>query len=105
MPMKRGSVAAAIGWMFLLEILLFWLPVVGSLIAGFVGGRKAGGVGQAAAAVFLPVVIFAVLLSFFATAISAVPLIGALAGFGGFVFAASHVGPLLFGAIVGGLTV
>jgi hypothetical protein len=90
--------------MFVLEILLFWLPVVGSLIAGFVGGRKAGGVGQAAAAVFLPVVVFSILLSIFATAISSIPLVGAIAGWGGFAFAASHVGPLLFGAVVGGLT-
>lgn len=102
---KRGSVAAAIGWMFILEILLFWIPVVGSVIAGFVGGRKAGGVGQAAAAVFIPAVFFAIVLSLFATAISGLPFFGMMAGFGGFAYAALHVGPLLFGAIVGGLSV
>lgn len=28
--------------MFILSILLFWLPLIGPLVAGFVGGRKAG---------------------------------------------------------------
>ena len=41
-PTRHGSVLSAIGWMFLLEILLFWIPFFGSLIAGFVGGKKAG---------------------------------------------------------------
>ena len=40
-----------------------------------------------------------------ATAVVAVPLVGAFAGLGGFMFAAFHVGPLLLGAIVGGWTV
>ena len=33
-----------------------------------------------------------------------VPLLGAIAGFGGFAIASAHVGPLLLGAIVGGAT-
>lgn len=103
-PAKHGSILSAIGWMFLLEILLFWIPFVGSLIAGFVGGRKAGGIGNAMAAVFLPIVIFSILLGMLAASVVAIPLVGAFAGLGGFAFAATHVGPLLLGAIFGGLT-
>jgi hypothetical protein len=104
-PARRGSVASAIVWMFLLEILLFWIPFFGSAIAGFVGGRKAGSVGNAVTAVFLPIVIFSIVFGLMAGALLAVPVIGAFAGLGGFVFAAMHVGPLLLGAIFGGLTV
>ena len=44
---SEGSILSAIVWMFIISILLFWLPVVGPLVAGFVGGMKAGGVGSA----------------------------------------------------------
>jgi hypothetical protein len=102
-PTRHGSVLSAIGWMFLLEILLFWIPFVGSLIAGFVGGKKAGGLGNALVAVFLPIVIFSIVLGMMAASLVAIPLVGAFAGLGGFMFAATHVGPLLLGAIAGGL--
>src|SRR5262245_36385493 len=104
-PTKRGSIPAAIGWMFLLEILLFWIPFAGSFIAGFVGGRKAGDLGNAVIAVLIPIVVFAILLGALATALIAVPIVGAFAGLGGFMFATIHAGPLLIGAAVGGLTV
>ena len=104
-PTKRGSIGSAILWMFVLEILLFWIPFVGSFIAGFVGGRKAGDVGNAMIAVFLPIIVFSIVLGLLATTLIAIPLVGAFAGLGGFMFAASHVGPLLFGAAIGGLTV
>ena len=104
-PTKRGSIPAAIGWMFLLEILLFWIPFVGSFIAGFVGGRKAGDLGNAIIAVLLPMIVFSILLGAMATALVGMPLLGAFAGLGGFMFATTHVGPLLAGAVVGGLTV
>jgi hypothetical protein len=89
--------------MFVLSILLFWLPFVGPLIAGFVGGRKAGGLGNAILAVFLPGIVFAVVLFFCATVLLAFPLLGFLAGAGGLVLATAHVGPLLLGAILGAI--
>lgn len=104
-PTKRGSIASAIAWMFLLEILLFWIPIAGSAIAGFVGGRKAGDLGNAIVAVFLPIIVFAVVLGLLATVLIPIPVLGAFAGLGGFMFAFMHVGPLLLGAAVGGLTV
>ena len=37
----RGSGRTAFTWIVLLSILLCWLPFIGPLVAGFVGGRKA----------------------------------------------------------------
>ncbi len=99
---QRGSVVAGVVWMFLISLLLFWLPFFGSLIAGVVGGKKAGGVGPAVLAVFVPALVLGVLSFVFATTVTGLPLIGAVAGAGSFVFAAVGVGPLLIGAIIGG---
>lgn len=88
--------------MFLISLLLFWLPVIGPLIAGFVGGKKAGGVGPALVAVFLPIVATGILLSLAGSALTGIPLIGALVGVGALALLLLHVGPLLLGAIIGG---
>jgi hypothetical protein len=100
---KKGSIIAGIIWMSLISLLLFWLPVIGPLVAGLVGGKKSGDVGNAIAAVFLPGIIFGILLFFLATALSGMPLIGAIAGAGGFILSLAHIGPLLLGAIIGGI--
>ncbi len=100
---RRGSIVAGALWMFLLSLLLFWLPVLGPLIAGLVGGKKAGGVGAAIAAVFLPAVFVGILLFVLFTAIG-LPLVGVLTG--GLAFltvAVTLIGPLLIGAILGGV--
>ena len=68
-----------------------------------VGRKKAGGVGSAIAAVFLPAIIFGFLLFALVTTISGIPLIGAIAGAGSAILVLAHVGPLLVGAIIGGL--
>ena len=99
---RKGSISGAMLWMTVISLLLFWLPVLGSFIAGFVGGRVAGGVGPAIIAALLPAAIFGVLLFVLATALTGLPLIGALAGAGGTVVALAHIGPLLVGAILGG---
>lgn len=98
----KGSLWAAIAWMGGLSLLLFWLPLIGPFIAGFVGGKKAGSVGNAALAVFLPGLLLAVLSFILGTMLSGLPLIGILAGFGGLVLAFSSIGPLLVGALLGG---
>lgn len=87
--------------MFILSILLFWLPIIGPFIAGFVGGRKAGTVGDAILAVLLPGLVFAVLLFVLGTTLTLIPLLGLIAGAGGLVLAFAHTGPLLIGAIIG----
>jgi hypothetical protein len=78
-----GSIVLGALWMFALSVLLFWLPVVGPLIAGVVGGKTAGSVGRAIAAVFLPAIAVACLLFVLGTSMTGLPLIGALAGMGG----------------------
>jgi len=99
----RGSVIAAMIWMAVISILLFWLPVFGSLIAGFVGGMKAGGVWNGIVAVFLPALLLAGLLFAFGSALTGIPVLGALAGMGVFVLIVAGIGPLLVGAIIGGI--
>jgi hypothetical protein len=101
---KKGSIGSAMLWMFVISILLFWLPVLGGLIAGFVGGRKAGSIGSAILAVFLPGIIFIVVLILLAASLVGIPLIGIAAPLGGVALSLLHVGPLLVGAIIGGAT-
>jgi hypothetical protein len=102
---RKGSVSSGMTWMFLISLLLFWLPVVGPLIAGIVGGKKAGGLGAALLAVFLPIIVTGVALTVFGSALTGIPLLGALLGFGVSAVLLLHVGPLLLGAIIGGLLV
>lgn len=101
MPSREGSVISAMVWMFVLSILLFWLPVAGPLIAGFVGGRKAGTVSNAIFAVILPAILFGGALFFLGSVLTGVPLLGLIAGAGGAILALAHVAPLLIGAVIG----
>jgi hypothetical protein len=103
MAEEHGSIVAAIFWMFLISLLLFWAPVAGPLIAGVVGGKAAGGVSPAIMAVLLPCIVFGALLFFVASSLTGLPFIGAVAGAGGLVLALAHIGPLLLGAIIGGI--
>lgn len=102
-PSPRSSVLAASAWMLFVSLLLFWLPFVGPLIGGVVGGRKAGEVGRAIMAAFLPAILLAIAMFLSVSLLTAVPLIGVVAGFGAFALIASNIGPLLLGAIVGAL--
>jgi len=98
----RGSIGAGVLWMSALALLLFWLPVVGPLIAGYVGGRKSGSVARAFAAAVAPAIVLTLLVSVLSTALTAVPLIGILAGFGTLIFLIGNIGPMLLGALLGG---
>jgi len=104
MAIRQGSIAGAIFWMFLISILLFWIPVLGGFLAGFVGGRMAGNVERALIAVFLPGILFAVLLFLFSGVLLHMPILGMIAGFGAVLATVLHVGPMLVGAIIGGAT-
>jgi hypothetical protein len=88
-------------WMFVLSILLFWLPVAGPLIAGFVGGRKSGGIGNAILAALLPGILLGAAAFFLASFLTLNPLFGFLTGLPIAVIALAHVGPMLAAAIVG----
>lgn len=101
---NKGSIVSACLWMFFISLILFWLPVFGSLIAGVIGGKKAGGVGKAVLAVFLPAIILGVILFMASSALSGLPIVGGVvAGLGGVTLALINVGPLLFAAVIGGL--
>ncbi len=104
---KRG-IGPAMVWMVGLSIALSWVPLLGGLVAGFVGGRKAGAIGPALAAVFLPGVILFLLTIVVGALVGWIPLIGqlwgALAGVGGWALSFLNVIPLVLGAVVGGAT-
>jgi len=95
-------------WMIGLSAGLFWLPVVGGLIAGFVGGRKAGSWGRAVAAAVLPGVLFFMVVALAGAVLGWIPVIGQLfgmlAGAGKLVLGTMHAVPLLIGAVIGGAT-
>lgn len=108
MASEGGSIIMGSIWMVILSILLFWLPVVGPLLAGVVGGKSAGGIGAGIISVFLPGIIMVLLMVFLVPALSvgSIPVIGALLAtiFSfGILFVALQVGLLLIGAIIGGL--
>ncbi len=86
-----------------LLLVLFWLPVFGPLIAGLVGGWKAGTVGRAIAAVFLPALLTGLMAFAGVTYLTDWYVWGVLAGLGGVVFSLLNIVPLLGGAVLGGL--
>ncbi len=100
---QRSSIGRASATMVGLSVLLIWLPIIGPLIAGYFGGKKAGGVGPAVMAVFLPGIIMVVITFFFGWLLSAIPIVGGLFGLAKFAVSAMQIGPLLIGAIIGGL--
>ncbi|MBS63943.1 hypothetical protein [Salinisphaera sp.] len=102
--MKQGSLVMAMIWMAVLSLLLFWLPLLGPLIAGFVGGRTAGSAGRGLLAAVLPAAVLCFVLVGFGTALAGLPLIGIIASAGLFVLIVAQSLPLLAGALVGGLT-
>jgi len=52
-------------YVFILSLILWWLPLFGQMIAGYVGGRRAGGPWKGVAAAILPVIcIYAVMTGF-----------------------------------------
>jgi len=56
---------SAAKYVLILSLVLWWLPMFGQMIAGYVGGRRAGGPWKGVAAAILPVVgIFGVMTAF-----------------------------------------
>jgi hypothetical protein len=98
---RQGSVVAAALWMMLISILLFWLPVFGPLIAGFIGGRIAGSASRGFTAAILPAIVVLV-LAIVIGGVFGFPLYGLLAGGILFVVALVHAVPVILGALIGG---
>jgi len=105
---RRGSIPQAMAWMIGLSVALFWIPFIGSLIAGFVGGRKAGGLGEGVIAALLPGVILLLTSILLGSVLGWIPVIGQLVGWllgmGAWVLGFVNVVPLLLGAAIGGAT-
>ncbi len=103
MANSEGSVFWGSFWMLVLSVLLFWLPGIGSLIAGAVGGKVAGGVGRAFVASILPSLILAAALASLFHLIVGIAWLSFLAGFGAFMVAVAGAGFMVIGALIGGL--
>lgn len=97
---SRGVMPAAL-WMFVLGLLLSWLPFVGPAIAGFVGGMQAGGVGAAIVASIIPSLLIAGLVLLI-SALFDLAWLGALLGIGAFMVLVFGSLPLIVGAFAGG---
>ena len=102
MSSDNGSVLMGMIWMFVISLLLFWLPGLGSLIAGIVGGKVAGGVLKGLLAGILPGILMAVFLFFFSSAFTGLPLVGAIFAGSGMILYLICVPVLLIGALTGG---
>ncbi len=102
MAEKKGSILWGFVLMIIISILLFWLPILGPLIAGFVGGRKAGSIKNGIIAAILPALILAVIVF---VALAWIPVIGALVAGVVFIVVVLQSLLLILGAIIGGATV
>lgn len=96
-----GSLVIGGVWMLILAVLLSWVPILGPLAAGFVGGRLIGEEKKALAVAFLPAVLMGIVVWLVLAAFE-LPLLGAVAGFGALVVIAVQELPLLAGAWFGG---
>ena len=108
MTNQRGSLWSAMAWMIGLSVVLVWLPIFGGLVAGYVGGLKAGSPGRGIFAALLPGFLFTIVVMLLGAFLAWIPLIGqiwaAVAGMGGVLLGTMQVLPLLIGAGVGGMT-
>lgn len=97
--MERGSVVKAAFYMGAISLLLIWLPVVGPVLAGIVGGRVARTVGKALVASVIPSILVAAALFAILNAFD-LPLIGALSGVAVFLFVVIGDVPMAIAAAV-----
>lgn len=100
---RPGNIVGASLWMLLIALLLCWAPFVGPLVAGLVGGKKAGDVGCAVVAVFLPAALMGLAAFLLTGVLSGLPVVGIFAGLGAFALIAASFGPMLLGAIIGAI--
>ena len=87
--------------MFVLSLLLGWLPFIGPAIAGWVGGMLAGSTGSALLAAMIPAVILTAFLWLIGVVLD-FALLAALLGVGLFMILLVGALPLLVGAWIGG---
>lgn len=92
---------AAMIVMVLVEMVLFWAPGVGPIVAGLVGGYIAGSPGTAMLAAILPAIIVGVLL-FLAFTYYSLPVVGGFLGLGVTVYLVIGRVLLIIAAAIGG---
>lgn len=98
-----GSLVLASFWMLILSLLLIWLPGVGPLIAGIVGGKLAGSAWRGVLAALLPGVLLALVLFFGGALLTGVPVVGAFFAGGTLLIYLVCIPTMLLGALIGGL--
>lgn len=103
MPETQGSLIAGMFWMLVLSLLLIWLPGVGPLIAGIVGGKLAGSALRGIIAALLPGILLAVALFFGGTLLTGLPVVGAFFAGGTLLIYLVCIPAMLLGALIGGL--
>ena len=99
---RESSVLGPSIWMIVISLLLCWLVGFGPLIAGYVGGRRAGDVSHAFQAALLPMVLGGFLV-FLALTFIGVPFVGVIAGTVLVIWIIAHEIALIAGALIGGL--
>ena len=100
---RQGSIIHASGVMLGMSVLLFWLPLIGPAVAGYMGGKKAGNVPNAVIAVFLPGIALWLITALAGGLLASIPVIGLLFAFAGKAVGLMSTIPLLVGAVIGGL--
>ncbi|UCE74788.1 MAG: hypothetical protein JSV56_03550 [Methanomassiliicoccales archaeon] len=78
---KEHNILTGMWYVFILSILLWWLPVFGQMIAGYLGGRKAGSPAKGVLVAVIPV--FIIVLILVAFDMGMLPFLGAIAGIPG----------------------
>ncbi len=87
--------------MWIIAFVLFWLPVVGSFVAGFAGSRKANNHQTAFTASIISTVTLGIAMFFLSTSMTALPVLGAIARKGSLCLSLSFMIPLILGGLVG----
>jgi hypothetical protein len=100
---QPGSILLGTLWMIGLAVLLFWLPVLGPLVAGYVGGRRSGSVAGAAVASIIPAALAAGLFLLAGSGLG-FPMLSSLAEAGILIVLLLESVPLIGAAIVGAAT-
>jgi hypothetical protein len=100
---QSASLFSGTLWMIGLGALLFWLPVLGPLVAGYIGGRRSGSVGGAAIASVLAAAIVTALFMVAGSGLG-FPMLSTLAEAGILIILLLEAVPLIGAAIVGAAT-
>jgi hypothetical protein len=93
----KGSAMSGAIWMIVLSVLLCWLPGIGGLVAGIVGGKISGGLGPAIVAWLLSSILVGVLFAVFGALLTGFVPIAIIAGLGGMFIAIIDSGGRLVG--------